>query len=120
MFVITRGFHYLCKGSETTHELFLRTLNSWATQFPVRLGNRRAGSQAGLGLDRGAVLHTCRILLWKGLLSRLCKLPADRRAAILLLPLNCERIPPMQVPALRGGVWTPGDWALLLTLPLAL
>ena len=107
------------KSSETTHELFLRTLNSWATQFPVRLGNRRAQSQAGLGLDPGAVLSTCSIL-WKDLLSRLCKLPADRRAAILVLPLNCEHIPPMQVPALREGVQTPGDWALLLTLPLAL
>lgn len=51
-------------------------------------GNRRAQSQAGLGLDPGAVLSTCSIL-WKDLLSRLCKLPgrqtrSNTRAALEL------------------------------------
>ena len=81
------------KGSETTNELFSRMLNSQASQFPVSLGNHEAWSQAGLGLDPGAALSTCHVLLWKDLLLRLCKLLTNGCAVILLLPLDCERIP---------------------------
>ena len=57
----------------------------------MSLGNHEAWSQAGLGLDPGAALSPCHVLLWKDLLLRVCEL-LTKRCAVILLLLDCERI----------------------------